>query len=143
METKPRILKKIAHWLLLSGLLFGLADCKSDGPGKRVTTVTGQVLDEAQQPVDSVLIFMSSVGFVKPGITLGETYTNEEGKYEIRVDVPKGYQNTSVGIDFNHDLNFSLKYRDYSYSQSGASQGVCCPVAIGSKTSYDFILLFK
>lgn len=134
--------KLATQWLVLCGLLVCTTMCKFGGPGKRVTTVTGQVINEALQPEENVEVSMSSVGFVRPGLPLGETRTDKDGKYTLVVDVPKGFQKASVGINFNGDRRLSLKYKDYSYSENGnPPNGVCCPVEIGSKTNYDFKLI--
>ncbi|TDB64368.1 hypothetical protein [Arundinibacter roseus] len=132
----------LTFYILL--IILCLTDCQLGGPGKRVTTVTGRVIDEAQQPVDSVLIHLNSAGLNKSGIPLGKTYTNEEGNYEFVVDVPKGYDAVSVDISFSHNLDFPTKYKDFIYYENGIKVGgVCCPVGVGSKTMYDFTLLFR
>lgn len=134
--------KRVTQWLILSSLFICTATCKFGGLGKRVTTVTGQVVDEALQPEENVVVFMSSAGLVRPGVPLGDTRTDKDGKYTLVVDVPKGFRATSVGIDFNSDLRLSLKYKDYYCSENGGPpSGLCGPNQIGSKTTYDFRLI--
>ncbi|TDB66783.1 peptidase associated/transthyretin-like domain-containing protein [Arundinibacter roseus] len=128
----------------ISLIILCLTECQLGGPGKRVTTVTGRVIDEAQQPVDSVLIFVSSTGFARPSVNLGETYTDKEGNYQLVFDVSKDFDGVTVGISFNRSIAFSNKYKDYSYNKRESNtEGTCCPVRIGAKTSYDFTLLFR
>ena len=129
--------------LLLSSLMICTSECKLCGPGKRVTTVTGLVLDEAQQAVDSALLLLEPAGLARPGIILKETYTDSKGRYEIIVDVPKEFGYTTVSLPSSGIKNFSLKYKDYIPYQNGIIPNTCCGVEIGSATSYDFVLLFK
>lgn len=135
--------KKAACCLLLPGLLLCVVACQPGGPGKRVTTVTGLVLDETQKPVDNVLVDMYSAGFKRPGVKLGETYTNEKGEYKLVVDVPKDFGYTTVGIPSSLNEGFTRLYKDYRIYQDGNELGTCCGVGIGSTVSYDFVLLFK
>lgn len=129
----------------MSMMILGLTECQLGGPGKRVTTVTGRVINEAEEPVDSARVFMTSIGFIRGGIPIGDvTYTDADGNFELVVDVPKEYKRVSVGISFNHSLAFSNKYKDYTYNQRDMNTGsTCCPVKIGSKTTYDFTLIFR
>ncbi len=101
------------------------------------------MLDEAQQPVDSVPVLLVSAGLVRPGVILAKTYTDIKGTYEIIVDVPKEFKYTDVGISSSGIKDFPSKYKDYVPYQNGVAQGTCCGVEVGSKTSYNFVLLFK
>ena len=109
----------------------------------RTTTVSGRVIDEARQPVDSILVVMGSAGLSKAGITLAETYTDKDGNYSIILDVSKGYSAATVVIPFDHNNKFTSNYKDYLVYQNGQRTNNCCAAAIGTKTNYDFLLLNK
>ncbi|TDB59515.1 carboxypeptidase-like regulatory domain-containing protein [Arundinibacter roseus] len=123
-------------------IILCLIGCQLGGPGKRVTTVTGRVIDEAQQPVENVRIFMTSIGFLNGGIPIGDgTFTDAEGNFTLVVDVPKEHKRVTIGISW--DLDLSRKYKDFDYTHDGLSSGVCCPAQIGKKTNYIFTLFSK
>ncbi|HEY9772166.1 MAG TPA: hypothetical protein V6C71_27280 [Coleofasciculaceae cyanobacterium] len=109
----------------------------------RTTIVYGRVIDEARQPVDSILVRMYSAGFAKPGLPLGHTHTDKDGNYTLVIDVPKGYNSTTVYIPENINTKFSENYKDYLVYQDGQQLGNCCGASIGKKTNYDFLLLSK
>jgi hypothetical protein len=109
----------------------------------RTTTVSGRVINEARQPVDSILVIMASAGLSKAGISLAETYTDKDGNYSIILDVPKGYGAVTVAIPFDHNNKFTNIYKEYLVYQDNQRTVNCCAAAIGRKTNFDFLLLNK
>ncbi|TDB63315.1 hypothetical protein [Arundinibacter roseus] len=110
---------------------------------RRVTTVYGRVIDEAKQPVDSILIFLGSSGFSKAGITLAETFSDQDGNYSFTLDVPKGYGAVTVGIPYDQNPKFTENYSGMKVFENSQQTNSCCSAAIGSKTHYDFLLINK
>lgn len=108
----------------------------------RVTTVYGKVTDQAKQPVDSVTVRIhGSKGFTG-GASIGSTRTDSKGEYELVVDVPKEYSGVDMTITLGYETLRS-RYKEQLTFEDGVQQNTCCPLSIGKKRNYDFVLLPK
>jgi len=105
--------------------------------GDRTTVVYGKVFDENRVPVDSILVLLSG-SRLKGSVDLKSTYTDENGDYEIALEVPRKFGHITVIIPYGKDNPKLGKI----YSQSTDIGGQRPPM-IGKKTQWDFKLLFK
>lgn len=105
--------------------------------GDRTTVVYGKVFDENQVPVDSVLVQLRGAKLTG-SIELKSTYTDENGDYEIALEVPRKFGQIDVVIPYGDD-NPKL---GTIYRQATDIGGQSRPM-IGKKRQWDFKLLFK
>ncbi|SEI38757.1 hypothetical protein SAMN05216327_101135 [Dyadobacter sp. SG02] len=105
--------------------------------GDRTTVVYGKVFDENQVPVDSILVLLSG-SRLKGSIDLKSAYTDENGDYEIALEVPRKFGHITVIIPYGDENPMFGKI----YSQATDVQGQRPPM-IGKKTQWDFKLLAK
>lgn len=105
--------------------------------GDRTTVVYGKVFDENQVPVDSILVLLSG-SRLKGSIDLKSTYTDENGDYEIALEVPRKFGDIDVIIPYGDD---NPKFEKI-YRQATDIKGQQRPM-IGKKTQWDFKLLAK
>lgn len=118
-------------------LILLLFSCKED----RTTIVFGKVVDQNQQPVDSVMILVTgTVSF--NGLPILETFTGKDGTYVVNLDVPKKYRALNAFIP-----EFSIAnpkyYKSYKLSKlfrNGQQTHSRCFAEIGEKTQWDFEL---
>ena len=105
--------------------------------GDRTTVVYGKVFYENQMPVDSIMVLLSG-SRLKGSIDLKSTYTDENGDYEIALEVPRKFGQINVVIPYGEDNpEFGT-----IYSQATDIGGQSRPM-IGKKTQWDFKLLAK
>jgi len=102
--------------------------------GDRTTVVYGKVFDENQIPVDSILVLLSG-SRLKGSIDLKSTYTDENGDYEIALEVPRKFGQIDVAIPYGPD-NPKL---ETIYMRGDRIKGQSRPM-IGKKTKWDFQL---
>lgn len=105
--------------------------------GDRTTVVYGKVFDENQVPVDSILVQLRGAKMTG-SIELKSTYTDENGDYEIALEVPRKFGQINVVIPYGKDNPDFGKI----YSQATDIGGQSRPM-IGKKTQWDFKLLAK
>lgn len=105
--------------------------------GDRTTVVYGKVFDENQVPVDSIMVLLRGSKLTGP-IDLKSTYTDENGNYEIALEVPKKFGEIDVIIPYGDD---NPKFGKI-YLQATDIKGQRPPM-IGKKTQWDFKLLAK
>lgn len=102
--------------------------------GDRTTVVYGKVFDQNQQPVDSIMVLVS--GLKLNGVyDLKSTFTDENGDYEIVLEVPRTYGSVKVNIPYlpqNSKFEEKYKIRDRI--------GPSSRPMIGRKTRWDFEL---
>ena len=109
----------------------------------RTTTVYGTITDHNGDPVDSIQVLIAGTKFLTYE-ELKHVYSDEQGKYEIVVDVPKKFGSTDVVVPFGgdnkkYDKNYTGKYTE----KDGKATNTCCSAIIGKKTKYDFELIPK
>jgi hypothetical protein len=102
--------------------------------GDRTTIVYGNVYDENQQPVDSIMVMVSGLK-LKGAFELKSTFTDENGDYEIVLEVPRTYGSVKVNIPYlPRNTKFEEKYK--IRDRIGPSS----KPMIGKKTQWDFQL---
>lgn len=127
-------MRKIFEKLLLA---IGIAALSGACQFERTTHIYGKVIDQNQQPVDSILVVVSGSNLSPNTLDLASTYTDENGNYEILLEVPKKYLSLSIFIPYD-ELN-NPKYSDYTFkSQTNGSNPL-----IGKKTQWDFEIKHK
>lgn len=115
--------------------------CFSNPFKSRTTTVFGTVTDnDTKLPVSNLEIVIYGEKGVLGSVSrdLEKVYTDSNGKYNVTIDASKEYH--TLGVGNNYDVN---KYSDYLLFLNGEQTNFCCPVNIGSKTQYDFMMLPK
>nr|WP_295929007.1 hypothetical protein [uncultured Dyadobacter sp.] len=131
-RTQSGIFKK---WLLLAMIALTMLACGH--LGDRTTVVYGKVFDENQVPVDSIMVLLSG-SKLTGSIELKSTYTDENGNYEIALEVPRKFGQINVIIPYgDHNPKLGKIFR-----QATDIQGQRPPM-IGKKTQWDFKLLAK
>ncbi|WP_050774725.1 hypothetical protein [Dyadobacter fermentans] len=136
-------MKRLFQHLNLSHVavaLLMLCSCKED----RTTVVFGKVIDQDQRPVDSIMVVATgSRNFTTERIQ--HTFTDNDGKYTITIDVPKRYH--AIHTFIPHLPAENPKYEAYYKTEKIFKDGVrtnnCCIVRIGEKTQWDFELAPK
>ena len=101
--------------------------------GDRTTVVYGKVFDENQVPVDSILVLLSGAKLTG-SIELKSTYTDENGDYEIALEVPRKFGHITVIIPYGKD---NPKLGKIYRQATDVGQR---PPMIGKKTQWDFQL---
>jgi hypothetical protein len=126
--------------LTTSLCLLSLSSCKKD----RTTIVFGKVVDQNQQPVDSIMVLASGVHFLSVE-SLQSTYTDKDGNYELVINAPKRYNALTMTVPYLPVQNpkFQESYRLDKVFRDGKRTGDCCPVTINQKTQWDFELAPK
>jgi len=104
--------------------------------GDRTTVVYGKVFDENQVPVDSILVQLRGAKMTG-SIELKSTYTDENGDYEIALEVPRKFGQINVTIPYGDD---NPKLEKIYRQATDVGQR---PPMIGKKTQWDFKLLAK
>jgi hypothetical protein len=142
MHTFSKLSSTLSSTTLLGGLALLLSGCflKQD----RTTTIYGMITDQNGQPVDSILVTFSGVQDFKYE-QLKETYSDENGSYEMVVEVPKRYSSALGNIPYSSKKNpkYMRAYSDFYSKKNGVSTGSCCFASVGEKTRYDFQLIPK
>jgi hypothetical protein len=142
MHTFSKLFSTLSSTTLFGCLALLLSDCflKQD----RTTTIYGTITDHNGQPVDSILVIVDGVQGFKYE-TLKQTYSDEEGNYEMVVEPARRYSGVNSGIPFDtfENIKFMRSYRDYFSKKNGIRTGTCCLATIGEKTRYDFQLILK
>ena len=131
------------HFKIQSGIfkrratlpLMALAMLACGHLGDRTTVVYGKVYDLSQQPVDSIKVLLSGSN-LRGVFSLKSTYTDENGDYEILLEVPRKFADIDVNIPYGLD---NPKY-EREYSQSKDIKGQKRPM-VGKKTQRDFQLV--
>ncbi|OJV12436.1 MAG: hypothetical protein BGO21_06750 [Dyadobacter sp. 50-39] len=128
---KLLLVKSIAFFLPVIALL------SCGHLGDRTTVVYGKVFDENHVPVDSILVQLRGAK-ITGSIELKSTYTDENGDYEIALEVPRKFGQINVVIPYgDYNPDFGKKY------SQATDIGGQRPPMIGKKTQWDFKLLAK
>lgn len=121
-------------WLLLPMVALAMLACGH--LGDRTTVVYGKVFDENHLPVDSIKVLLSG-SRLKGSVDLKSTYTDENGDYEIALEVPRKFGEIDVIIPYGRD---NPKLEKIYRQATDVGQR---PPRIGKKTQWDFKLLAK
>ena len=133
--------KRISHILMHFTLIIQLSSCflKQD----RTTTVYGTITDQDGAPVDSIMVIISGLKF-HYSTDLSKVYSDENGYYNILVDVPKNFTAVDVIIpSFSENVKFMKDFSGYRIKKDDKVTNNCCTASIGEKTKYDFQLIPK
>ena len=131
----------VKPWLYAVGVLLLTEGCFSDSTKSQTTTIFGTVIDnDTKLPVENneIAIWGNNGVLAFKGIKLKTVFTDKDGKYSAVIDVPKNYHSLNLDNIFN-----IYKHRDFLLFLDGKQTNFCCPVLVGSKTQYDFIMLPK
>ena len=118
--------------------------CKTND---RTTVVFGTVKDDLGKPVAGVeMNLYGEKGILGSRATLLKTSrTDTKGEYAITTEIPKDYHSGNVLCNFFNDAKF---YGVFDSSKgdilfNGQATKDCCPVSVGQKSQYDFVLVRK
>ncbi|WP_187293408.1 hypothetical protein [Dyadobacter fermentans] len=114
-----------------------LCSCIED----RTTIIFGRVVDQNQQPVDSIMIVVTGSKSLH-AIPLTQTFSGKDGEYQINMDVEKNYVMLNVNIPPYSIGNPKLytRYKVSKTQKNGQQINTCCFADIGKKTQWDFEL---
>lgn len=142
LPNAQSLFQGIKRTILYSCVTFILYGCflKQD----RTTTVYGTIIDEHQQPVDSILIMVQGLRYLTFE-TLNEVYTDEKGNYEVVTEVPKKFGSINVTVPFllKENPKYQRNYKGKKSFKDGTATNNCCTASVGEKTKYDFQLIPK
>ncbi len=121
-------------------LLIILFSCKED----RTTIVFGKVVDQNQQPVDSIMILVTGSRSFH-AVPLAQTFSGKDGQYFIKLDVGKKYGllNSFIPPSSFDNPKFYTRYTVSKMYRNGQQTTSCCFADIGEKTQWDFELAPK
>jgi hypothetical protein len=81
----------------------------------RTTVIYGTITDQHREPVDIIMVQVDGVKGFKYE-TLKQVYSDENGKYELVVEVPKRFGSVDVAIPFG-----SLRNPKFQKNYTGAN----------------------
>jgi hypothetical protein len=134
---------KLIKSVLTAFLMFFIMSC---GPLlERETVAYGLITDEDGEPVDSILVILARSLAISDRETLGKTYSNKLGFYEVIADVPNKWWSAHLNIPFWPEENKKYQdlYKSYEFSKNQKSAGGSGLLSIGLKTRCDFTLISK
>jgi hypothetical protein len=108
----------------------------------RTTVIYGTITDQNQQTVDSILVLVDGTKFLTHE-QLKQVYSDENGNYELVVEVPKKYGSVNILIPFGSMTNpkYQKNYKGFSLHKNDVATNNCCFATVGQKTKYDFQLI--
>ncbi|WP_342086195.1 carboxypeptidase-like regulatory domain-containing protein [Dyadobacter sp. OTU695] len=132
---KPLITMVFALFLIF------LLSCDKD-KGERTTSIYGRVTDQNQQPVDSIMVEVDGMRNLDSE-ELKYTYTDEDGNYELVLEVPEKYISINVLIPYLPIRNpkFQERYKVEKIFKNGQQTSSCCISSVGGKVQWDFELM--
>jgi hypothetical protein len=117
--------------------LLLISSCKED----RTTIVFGKVVDQNQQPVDSIMVLASGTRQLHSE-RIQHTFTEKGGHYEMAIEVPKKY--VALDIILPHlpveNPKYEWHYKISKIFTNGRRTDDCCAAPIGKKTQWDYEL---
>ncbi|GGC06666.1 hypothetical protein [Dyadobacter sediminis] len=136
-----RIIQVLSIAFSLICFLFILISC-SIYFGDRTTVIYGKVTDQNKEAVDSILVEASGLWALYNLQNIKQTYTDENGNYEMVIEVPRKYNSLDIGIPYDMIANSKFQ-NNYSHDivwKNGKQTYNCCIASIGEKTEYNFQL---
>jgi hypothetical protein len=120
--------------------LLSFESCKED----RTTVVFGKVVDQNQQPVDSIMVIATG-SWEFHSERVKHTFTDKNGEYILTIDVPRKHHalNTLIPYLPQENPKFQSLYKIGKIVKNGIRTNNCCIVGIGEKTQWDFELAPK
>ncbi|MGV3601300.1 MAG: hypothetical protein ACO1N1_08840 [Dyadobacter fermentans] len=118
-------------------LLMLLCSCIED----RTTVIFGKVVDQNQQPVDSIMILITgNISF--HGVPILQTFTGKDGTYVVNLDVARKYSalNAFIPVFSIENPKYYNHYKLSKMFKNGQQTHSCCFADIGKKTQWDFEL---
>ena len=103
-------MKTTIQSILVIAIMLLCGSCKKENvlPGK--ITVSGQVTNEAGQPVKDVQVQVEYSSFMGVSIPLGDMhYTDENGLYQVEF---------APDLDYTYTINYEIIIDDYHYHYS-------------------------
>jgi hypothetical protein len=136
LQTKPLTRWRFFCFAIASPML--LLSCRED----RTTVIFGTVLDQSQQPVDSIMVTISGVRSFHSEV-IQSTYTDKDGHFELVTDVPRKYVAVNAGIPYFplENPKYQEHYQIGKVFQNTRQTANCCNAPIGEKTQWDFELI--
>lgn len=100
---------KVMLMLLVAAGMTTFSSCKKDEPKQlpEKITVSGQVTNEDEQPLEGVSVYVYESSFMMIAIPVANTKTDENGLYQIEFSPREGQ---------SYRLTFEIKKDDYQYS---------------------------
>ncbi|MCF0071229.1 hypothetical protein LZD49_12175 [Dyadobacter sp. CY261] len=107
---------------------------------KRSTCIFGKVVDQNQQPVDSIMVLAAGSCYLHAE-KLGQTFTNKKGEYVINIDVPEEYYALDLFIpSLCESPESQARYKTTKIFKDRRKTASCCISKIEEKTRWDFEL---
>jgi hypothetical protein len=103
----------------------------------RVTVIYGTVKDEKGLPVDSIIVSLSA-GY--KGRVMMETSSDENGEFQMTMDVPLKFVMLEVFIGFGGNPKFQKFYQYAKGKKNSQNSNI---IMIGKKNEYQFELIAK
>ena len=137
-------MKKVVKLTAFFNLLLALSlSCKKQD---RTTVVFGTVKDEINQPIEGIeMVLYGEKGiFASQSTELKSTKTDARGQYTITTEISKDYHSGSVLYNWygKPPLYDTYKREEAVYFNSQKTQD-CCPLVVGKRSQYDFVLVRK
>ncbi|GGM83152.1 hypothetical protein GCM10010967_13570 [Dyadobacter beijingensis] len=110
-------------------MLLTICSCKDN----QTTVVFGKVVDQKQQPVDSIMVIATGSRAIPE--RLNHTFTDSLGGYTLTIDVPKKYHTLNIFIPYlSENPKFEAHYKIENIYKNAQKVGSCCFTEIGEKT---------
>jgi hypothetical protein len=130
--------------LYIAAVLCMSVSCKKQD---RTTVVFGTVKDDLGKPIAGIeIVLYGKKGALQSrNVLIKTSATDVKGEYVITHEISKEYHSGDIIPDwFNIDKPLYDKYKEVSsVSFNGYLTKDCCPVSIGEKSQYDFVLVRK
>lgn len=99
---------KLMLMLLVAAGMLTFSSCKKDEPKQlpEKITVSGQVTDKDGQPFENVSVYIDESSFMVYAIPVANTYTDENGVYQIEFSPREGQ---------SYSIEFQILKDDYQY----------------------------
>lgn len=103
-------MKTTIQSILVIAIMLLCGSCKKEDVLPEKITVSGQVTNEAGQPVKDVQVQVGYSSFMGVSIPLGDThYTDENGLYQIEF---------APDLDYTYTIDYEITIEDYYYHYS-------------------------
>ncbi len=137
-------MKKLKQCLYVTLLIGSVAGCKKED---RTTVVFGKVTNDINQPIEGVVMELYGERGILGSVStyLKRSTTDAKGEYIITTEIPKDYHSGSIFYEWNNSQ--PPLYDKYSRGGgvyfNGQQTQECCPLRVGTKSQYDFVLVRK
>lgn len=97
---------KLMLMLLVAAGMLTFTSCKKEKVLPEKITVSGQVTDKDGQPFENVSVYIDESSFMVYAIPVANTYTDENGVYQIECSPREGQ---------SYSIEFQILKDDYQY----------------------------